>query len=190
MISNCSYRPETLNSGQNWRLLSRVTLQFVGWSWKAIWHFFYAVSSFVHHFIAIIEFKLELQSGNTQFGSKYFKPCDLEIWRMILKNNRAPLLSNIKPFASFHHHMWIQTVPKRLSWVLITVTLTFDSWPSHFAWPSRLAMVIISENVRMMRWQEHCQKVWQTDERTETDGQTERSVLRAVWSQLRTTPYR
>ena len=30
----------------------------------------YATSSFVHHFVAIGEFKLELQSGNAQSGSK------------------------------------------------------------------------------------------------------------------------
>ena len=30
----------------------------------------YAASSFVHHFIAIGEFKLELQSVNAQLGSK------------------------------------------------------------------------------------------------------------------------
>ena len=48
---------------------------------------------------------------------------------MTLKNNRAPLISNIKLCASFHHHMWIQTgfmVRKRLNWVLTFVTLTFD----------------------------------------------------------------
>ena len=50
--------------------LSRVTLKFDGWPWKRIGHFFYATSSFVQHFVAIDEFKLELQSGNTQFGSK------------------------------------------------------------------------------------------------------------------------
>ena len=33
-------------------------------------HLFYAAASFVHHFDAMGEFKLELQSGNTQFGSK------------------------------------------------------------------------------------------------------------------------
>ena len=51
-------------------LLSRVTLQFNGWPWKTIGYLSYAASSFVHHFIAIGEFKLELQSANTQFGSK------------------------------------------------------------------------------------------------------------------------
>ena len=29
----------------------------------------------------------------------FLVPCDLEIWRMTLKNNRAPLLSNIKLYA-------------------------------------------------------------------------------------------
>ena len=33
-------------------------------------HLFYATSSFVDHFVPIGEFKLELQSGNTQFGLK------------------------------------------------------------------------------------------------------------------------
>ena len=46
-----------------------VTLQFDGWPWKTIGHLFYATSSFVHHFVAISEFKLELQSGNAQSGS-------------------------------------------------------------------------------------------------------------------------
>ena len=32
-------------------------------------HLFYATSSFVHHFVAIGEFKLELLSGNAQSGS-------------------------------------------------------------------------------------------------------------------------
>ena len=49
---------------------SRVTLQFDMWTWKIIAHLFYATSSFVHHFVAIGEFKVEQQSGNAQFGSK------------------------------------------------------------------------------------------------------------------------
>ena len=48
---------------------SCVTLQFDVWPWKTIGHLFYATSSFVHHFLAIGDFKLELQSGNAQFGS-------------------------------------------------------------------------------------------------------------------------
>ena len=50
-------------------VLYRVTLKFDGWPWKTIRHLSFAVSSFVQHFIAIGEFKLELQSGNAQFGS-------------------------------------------------------------------------------------------------------------------------
>ena len=49
---------------------SRVTLQFDGWPWKTIGHLFYTASSFVHNFVAIGEFKLKLQSGKAQFGSK------------------------------------------------------------------------------------------------------------------------
>ena len=49
---------------------SRVILEFDGWPSKTIGHLFYATSSFVQHFIAIDEFKLELQSGNAEFGSK------------------------------------------------------------------------------------------------------------------------
>ena len=50
-------------------VLSRVTLKFDGWPWKTIGHLPYAVWSFVQHFIAIGDFKLELQSGSAQFGS-------------------------------------------------------------------------------------------------------------------------
>ena len=50
--------------------LSHVTFKFDRWPRKTIGHLFYATSSFVHHFIPIGEFKLELQSGNAQFGSK------------------------------------------------------------------------------------------------------------------------
>ena len=67
--SNWSYSPETPNLDQNRWFFSRVTLQFDVWPWKTIGHLFYSTSSFVHHFVAIGEFKLELQSENAQFGS-------------------------------------------------------------------------------------------------------------------------
>ena len=59
-------RPIWVKTGD---VLYRVTLKFDGWPWKTIGHLSFAVSSFVQHFIAIGEFKLELQSGNAQFGS-------------------------------------------------------------------------------------------------------------------------
>ena len=50
-------------------MLSRVSLEFDGWPCKTIGHLFYATSSFVH-FVPIGKFKLKLQSGNAQCGSK------------------------------------------------------------------------------------------------------------------------
>ena len=131
---------------------------------------------------------------------RFLEPCDLEIWRMTLINNRAPLLSNIKLYASFHHHTSIQTgvtVRKRLSWVVTSVTLTFDLWPWPFAWTWLWSLVITPENFMMIRWWEHSQKGvtdrqtdGQTDGRTDgrTDGQTENTICRAAWSQLKITP--
>ena len=51
-------------------ILSRVTLKFDAWPWKTIGHLFHTTLSFVHHFKAMGEFKLELQSGNARIGSK------------------------------------------------------------------------------------------------------------------------
>ena len=54
-----------------------------------------------------------------------FVPCDLKIWWMTLKNNRASLLCCFKLCATFHSHWWIQTgvtVRKRPIWV------KFDIW--------------------------------------------------------------
>ena len=117
---------------------------------------------------------------------RLFEPCDLEISRMTLKNNRAPFLSNIKLCTSFHHHMWIQTgvtARKRLSWVLTSVALTFDLWPWPFAWTSLLSLVITPENFMMIRWWEHSEK-GVTDR--QTDRQTDWTIHRAAWSQLKT----
>ena len=68
----------------------------------------------------------------------FFVPCDLEIWWMTLKNNRAPLLLYyVKLCPSFQSNRWIQTwitVRKRSIWVTISnflfrVTLKFEGWP-------------------------------------------------------------
>ena len=105
---------------------------------------------------------------------------------MTLKNNRAPLLSNIKLCASFDHHMWFQTwvtFRKQLSWFFTSVTLTFDLWPWPFAWTLLWSLVITPENFMMKRWWEHSEK-GVTDRRT--DRQTENTICRAAWSQLKT----
>ena len=98
---------------------------------------------------------------------------------MTLKNNRAPLLSNIKLYALFHHHMWIQTgvtVRKRLSWVVTSLTLTFHLWPWPFAWTLCWSLVITPENFMMIRWWEHSQK-GVTDRRTDERTDPQNGVL-------------
>ena len=116
---------------------------------KTIGHLFYATSTFVQHFVAIGELKLELQSGNAQSGSNSM------IFRAVWPWNLTDdLLSIIQPYAWFHYHMWIQTgvtVRKWLSWVVTSVTLTFDLWPWPFAWTSLLSLVITPKNFMMIR---------------------------------------
>ena len=108
---------------------------------------------------------------------------------MTLKNNRTPLLSISKLYASFHHHMWIQTgvtVRKRLSWIVTSVTLTFDLWPWPFAWTLPWSVVTTSENFMMIRWWKHSKKGvigGQTDR--QTDRRTENTIHRAARSQLK-----
>ena len=68
--SNCGYSPETPSLGKNQRFFRRVTSKFERWPWKTTGYLFLPTSSFVHHFVAIGKFKLELQSGDAQYGSK------------------------------------------------------------------------------------------------------------------------
>ena len=92
--------------------------------------------------------------------------------------------------------------PETKSWVVTSVTLTFDLWPWPFAWTLPWSNVITPENFMMIPWWEHSQKGvtdgqtdGQTDRRTDgqtdrqTDGQTDRrtenTIHRAAWSQLK-----
>ena len=116
-----------------------MTLKFDGWPRKIIRHVFYKTSSFVYHFISISEFKLELQSGNAQFGSNSTIFRAVWPWNLTddLEKNRAPLQCYFKLCASFRSHRWFKTgdtVRKRPIWVNIDdffsrVTLQFDVWP-------------------------------------------------------------
>ena len=119
--------------------LSPVTWKFDGWPWKIIGHLFYTTLSFVHHFKTMVEFNLELQSENTQFGSNLAIFCPT--WPGNLtddhENNRAPLLCCFKFCASFHSHWWIQTgvtvrkcsIRVKIGNFLSNLTLKFDGWP-------------------------------------------------------------
>ena len=61
-----------------------------------------------------------LETPNSGQNWQVFVPCDLEIWQMTLKNNRAPLLCYFKLSASLHSHWPIRaevTVWKRPIWI-------------------------------------------------------------------------
>ena len=81
-----------------------VTLKFDGWPWKTTGHLSYAVSSCVHHFITVSEFKLQLQSGKGQFGSKsmiFFCP----VWPWNLTNDLGKTIEHLYySTSSFVHH--------------------------------------------------------------------------------------
>ena len=57
-----------------------------------------------------------------------------------------------------------------------------DLWPWPFAWTSHLSLVITPENFMKIWWWEHSEE-GVTD--GQTDERTDRSVLRAAWSQLK-----
>ena len=85
-----------------------------------------------------IQIGISPETLNLGQNRQFFFPCDLEIWQMTSKNNRAPLLCCFKLCVSFHSHQWIQTgvtVRKRPILVKIDdffsrVTLKFNGWPS------------------------------------------------------------
>ena len=109
--SNWSYSPETPRSGQNRQLFVPRDLKIWQMALKTIGHLLYANSSYVHHFVTICEFKLELQPGYDQIGSisAIFVLCDLEIWRMTLKKNRAFFQACFKLCELFQSYRLIQT---------------------------------------------------------------------------------
>ena len=113
------------------------------WPWSTIGHLFYATSSFVHHSLSIVELKLELQSGNAQFGSKSAIICIVWPWNLMdnLENNRVYLLCYFKLCASFRSHWSIEKLVLQsgndqigTKFVLTPVALSCDLWPRSFAW--------------------------------------------------------
>ena len=144
---------------------SHVTLQFDVWPWKTIGHLFYATSSVVHHFIAIGEFKLEIQSGNAKFGS------NSTIFRAVWPWNLTDDLEKQKGTSPKQHQAVciISSSYVNLNWRYSpeTVKLGCDLcdlglWPltltSCMTWTSLLSLVITPENFMMIRWWEHSQK--------------------------------
>ena len=83
---------------------------------------------------------LRYSSGTHNLGQnrRFLEPCDLAIWCMTSKNNRAPLLYYFELCASFRSHWWIRTgftVQKNSQFrsqstiFFSHVTLQFDVWP-------------------------------------------------------------
>ena len=119
--------------------------------WK--WNFSYCLANVMMHVFLLDVFQIKTNKANLRDliaatgpvillkfdpNNRFFSPCDLEIWWMTSKNNRAPLLYYIKLCASFQIHMWIQTevaVHKRSirvkidGFFLSRVTLKFGGWP-------------------------------------------------------------
>ena len=162
MNSNFNYSPETPNLGQIQRFLEPCDLEIWRMTLQNNRAPLLCYSKLSTSFVAIGEFKLELQSGNAQSGSnltifravwrwnltddlakqkgtssmllqalciiswplvnsnfnyspetpnlgqirRFLEPCDLEIWRMTLQNERASLLCYFKLCVSFRTHWW------------------------------------------------------------------------------------
>ena len=114
----------------------------------------------------------------------FLPPCDLEIWQMTLKSNRAPLLCCYKLCASFHSHCWTTVTDRKLpNWGkiyfdlcdldLCPLTLTFcmntTNVNGNNSWKFR------DDPTRGTLWK-RCHR--RTDRRTDgrTDGRTNRQT--------------
>ena len=155
--------------------LSRVILKFDRWLWK---NNRAPLLCYCNLCASFISRRWWIETGITvrkaQFGSisVIFVPCDLEIWRMTLKNKRAPLLSNIKLYACFYRHILIQTG-------VTSGNGQMGPWP---LWPwtltSTFCMDITSVggiSLTISGLYDHrniVKKLWQTDRQTDrrTDG--------------------
>ena len=167
-----------------------MTLQFDVCAWKTIGHLFYSTSSFVHIFVAIGEFKLELQSGIAQSGSNSMISRALWPWYLTYDLEKQQGTSSQQ-----HQTIWIISSYVNSNWSYSPETAKLDcdlcdldiwSWP--FAWTSLQPMAITPEKFVMIRLREHSQK-GVTDRQTETDrrmdGRTDWTIHRASWSQLK-----
>ena len=164
-----------------------MTLKFHGWPWKTIGHLFYATSSFVHHFIAIGKFKLELQSGHAQSGSNL--TIFLAVWPWNLTDDLEKQQSTSP---KQHQALCIISssfVNSNLSYGPEKVKLgcdlcDLDLWPLTLTFCMDITFVI-GNNSRKW-WYDVgniVKKVSQTD--GQTDGRTDRAIHRAAWSQLK-----
>ena len=158
MNSNWSYSPETLNSGQNQQFFCLVrTWNLMDDLEKNIRTHFLCYFKLWHHFLATGEFKLELQSGpNSGQNLRFLSHINL-ILTDDPENNRTPFPCYVSSFV--RHFIAIGVFKLELQ----SRNAQFGSKSTVFC-PMRL---------------------WHLTDDGQTDGWTERSVLRGAWSQLR-----
>ena len=153
MNSNWSNSPVTLNSGQNWQFFVTCDLEIWWMTLKnnrvpLLCCFKLCASFYSHHWIQIgvtvrkrpiwvkigdlciiskpsvnLNWSYSPETPNSGQNRRFFVPCDLEIWRMSLKNNRAPLLCCFKLCAVRKHPIWV-----KIDDFFSRVTLKFDGW--------------------------------------------------------------
>ena len=111
-------------------LLSRVTSKFDEWSWKTIGHLLGATSSCVRHFVPISQFKLELQSGNTQFGSKSAIFCPVWPRNLNYFYTTSSFADHFKTISEFTLELQSGNAEfgSKSAIFLSRVTLKFDGW--------------------------------------------------------------
>ena len=138
-VTTCEFKVE-LRFG-NAKIGSKLAIFCPLWPWnctddipKSMRHLFYDTSSFMHCFVTISDFKLELvwKLSDWVENQRSFAQFDLLIWQMTLKNNTAPLRCCFKFCVSFRSHWSLQTgvtVQKRPNWGKISFDLCdLDLW--------------------------------------------------------------
>ena len=106
-------------------------------------------------------------------------------WRIIghLFYATSSLVHHFVSISEFKLKLRSGNVQFGAKFVVISVTITFDLWPWPFDWISLPSVVITPENLMVIRWEKHCEQMWQVD--GWADGRTDRVVPRAAWSQLK-----
>ena len=138
MNSNWSCSLETPNLGQIWWFLELCDLEIWRMTLKnnraPLLCYFKLFASF--HMMVNSNWGYSPEMPNLSQIWWFLEQCDLEVWQMTLKNNRAPLLCYFKLCASFRSHWWIQTgvtVRKRSIWVkfddIFFYLCDLDLWP-------------------------------------------------------------
>ena len=112
MNSNWSYSPETPNLGKIRCFLEPCDLEIWWMTFKnnraPLLCYFKLCAAFRSHWWIQTGVRVRKRQNLGQIWC-FLEPCDLEIWRMTFKNNRAPLLCYFKLCAEFRSHWWIQT---------------------------------------------------------------------------------